>query len=67
MLAVLERQDEVDSLTAEDARLCMKLLICCCDQRHLQGDKVPAGDTGRHGAGQPYGDADGVGRGGVEE
>ncbi|MCL5981379.1 MAG: hypothetical protein M1571_02455 [Firmicutes bacterium] len=39
LLAVMERQDEADSLTADDARLCLKLLICCCDQRHLQGIK----------------------------
>ncbi|MBS3948387.1 MAG: hypothetical protein KGZ57_08825 [Dethiobacter sp.] len=39
LLAVLECQDEADTLPEADARLCLKLLICCCDQRHLQGIK----------------------------
>ncbi|MHB1255255.1 MAG: hypothetical protein ACYCXI_03415 [Dethiobacteraceae bacterium] len=36
---VLKCQDEADTLPEAEARLLLKLLICCCDQRHLQGIK----------------------------
>ncbi|MBT9171961.1 MAG: hypothetical protein DDT21_00337 [Syntrophomonadaceae bacterium] len=39
LLAVLECQDEADTLPEAEARLLLKVLICCCDQRHLQGIK----------------------------
>jgi len=39
LLKIFECIHEIDNLTNEEIRSCMKLLICCCDESHLVGIK----------------------------
>jgi len=39
LLKILESVEEVDTLTDDETRLCMKLLVCSCDKRRLIGIK----------------------------
>jgi len=43
LLKILESIDEVDDLTNEEARSCLKLLVCCSDKRRLVGIKSGLG------------------------
>jgi len=50
LFAVLESQDKVNSLTEDDAKIYLKLLICLYDLRYLTGIKsclqIPATASG---------------------
>jgi len=39
LLETLECVDKANDLTDVEARSCIKLFICCCDESHLDGIK----------------------------
>jgi len=39
LLKILEDVEEVDNLTEEEVRSCVKLFVCACDKRHVVGIK----------------------------